>query len=157
MSLNIISIVREADTSLLHYSLLLITCQKSRMCRRVNREKVINKNPERFRIRDFWRSGRDSNPRAVSAATRFPIVLVMTTSIPLQVIACVPPCGTAWIIISDFLISSTPNLTFFSLLFSFSSPFIACSLPQTGEFASIFPPSCTGQSRPPCSLHPARW
>ena len=33
-----------------------------------------------------WRSGRDSNPRAVSAATRFPIVLVMTTSIPLQVI-----------------------------------------------------------------------
>lgn len=33
----------------------------------------------------FWRSGRDSNPRAVSAATRFPIVLVMTTSIPLQV------------------------------------------------------------------------
>ena len=35
----------------------------------------------------IWRSGRDSNPRAVSAATRFPIVLVMTTSIPLQVIA----------------------------------------------------------------------
>ena len=33
----------------------------------------------------FWRSGRDSNPRAVSAATRFPIVLVMTSSIPLQI------------------------------------------------------------------------
>lgn len=31
-----------------------------------------------------WRSRRDSNPRAVSAATRFPIVLVMTTSILLQ-------------------------------------------------------------------------
>src|SRR5699024_6089712 len=32
-----------------------------------------------------WRSRRDSNPRAVSAATRFPVVLVMTTSILLQI------------------------------------------------------------------------
>ena len=33
-----------------------------------------------------WRSRRDSNPRAVLAATRFPVVLVMTTSILLQII-----------------------------------------------------------------------
>ncbi len=31
-----------------------------------------------------WRSRRDSNPRAVLAATRFPVVLVMTTSILLH-------------------------------------------------------------------------
>ena len=34
----------------------------------------------------FWRSRRDSNPRAVLAATRFPVVLVMTTSILLHIL-----------------------------------------------------------------------
>ena len=48
---------------------------------------AVRENPETLDNKGFgiWRSGRDSNPRAVSAATRFPIVLVMTSSIPLQI------------------------------------------------------------------------
>lgn len=49
-----------------------------------------------------WRSRRDSNSRAVLAATRFPIVLVMTTSILLHIyFSCRFNIAAAEIIITD--------------------------------------------------------
>ena len=71
-----------------------------------------------------WRSRRDSNPRAVLAATRFPVVLVMTTSILLHILFQPPPqaawlkrsCVTAIYIITDILHSSS---TFSKFLFIF--------------------------------------
>ena len=73
-----------------------------------------------------WRSRRDSNPRAVSAATRFPIVLVMTSSILLHQHAAVT---TAWIIISVF--SSMSSLIFHCFYFSFFSFFgLFCPISQ---------------------------
>ena len=47
---------------LLHYSLLLIT-SKNPECVLVNSEEVKSKNPERFRIQDFWWRVADSNRR----------------------------------------------------------------------------------------------
>ena len=60
----------------------------------------------------IWRSGRDSNPRAVLPTTRFPIVLVMTTSIPLQVghtVSFLHFSATAWTIIPVFFRLSRGN------------------------------------------------
>ena len=59
-----------------------------------------NKKPAVKNHCQLWRSGWDSNPRAVSPATRFRVELVMTTSIPLQKISVTYLQYTIFIVLS---------------------------------------------------------
>ena len=98
------------------------------------------KNPEISEISGFffWRSRRDSNPRAALTATRFPIVLVMTTSILLRI-------GQQTYYIRNFLIVKCFLGEILWKIILFARREVAPL--RAGEGTIGFPPP--GRSRPP--------
>ena len=107
---------------------------------------------KRLTLAAMWRSRRDSNSRVVLAATRFPVVLVMTTSILLHLYADRGQRHPGHLDSKMYYTSFFSRVKYF---FEFFWSFLSAAPPplrrgrrrskHTGDHMGQNQPSCTGQ------------